>query len=57
MSIKSTNDSKQFQNLSLDEIRNLINEQKEELKKDYKELTERKNWLNNIKNWHKLEKK
>ena len=43
MSIKSTNDSKQFQNLSLDEIRNLINEQKEELKKDYKELTERKN--------------
>ena len=57
MSIKSTNDSKQFQNLSLDEIRNLINEQKEELKKDYKELRERKNWLNNIKNWHKLEKK
>ena len=57
MSIKSTNDSKQFQNLSLDEIRNLINEQKEELKKDYKELRERKIWLNNIKNWHKLEKK
>ena len=33
---------KQFQNLSLDEIRNLIEEEKEGLKKDYKELGERK---------------
>ena len=29
---------KQFQNLSLDEIRHLIEQEKEELKKDYKEL-------------------
>ena len=29
---------KQFQNLSLDEIRHIIAEEKEELKKDYKEI-------------------
>ena len=34
---------KQFQNLSLVEIRKLIEEEKESLKKDYKELGERKN--------------
>ena len=34
---------KQFQNLSLDEIRHIIEEEKEGLKKDYKELDERKN--------------
>ena len=33
---------KQFQNLSLDEIRNIIEAEKEGLKKDYKELNERK---------------
>ena len=33
---------KQFQNLSLDEIRHIIAEEKEELKKDYKELGERR---------------
>ena len=33
---------KQFQNLSLDEIRRIIKEEKEELKKDYKELGEKK---------------
>ena len=52
MSIKSTNgfkDSKQFQNLSLDEIRNLINEEKEELKKDYKELRERRKLIKQYK--------
>ena len=52
MSIKSTNgfkDSKQFQNLSLDEIRNLINEEKEELKKDYKELRERRKLIKKYK--------
>ena len=32
---------KQFQNMSLDEIRNIVNEEKEELKKDYKERRER----------------
>ena len=33
---------KQFQNLSLDEIRHIIEQEKEELKKDYKELGERR---------------
>ena len=33
---------KQFQNLSLDEINHLVEKQKEGLKKDYKELSERK---------------
>ena len=52
MSKQSTNgfkDFKQFQNMSLDEIRNLINEQKEELKKDYKELRERRNLIKQYK--------
>ena len=52
MSIKSTNGfkgSKQFQNLPLDEIRNLINEEKEELKKDYKELRERRKLIKQYK--------
>ena len=34
---------KQFQNLSLAEIRHIIEEEKKKLKKDYKELGERKN--------------
>ena len=34
---------KKFQNLSLDEMKHLIEEEKEELKKDYKELGERRN--------------
>ena len=42
---------KKFQNLSLDEIRHLIQEEKEELKKDYKELGERKKL---IKQYNKL---
>ena len=33
---------KQFQNLSLDEIKHLIEQEKEELKKDYKELASRR---------------
>ena len=33
---------KQFQNLSLDEIRHIIEQEKEEVKKDYKELGEKK---------------
>ena len=33
---------KQFQNLSLDEVKHLIEEEKEGLKKDYKELGERR---------------
>ena len=44
---------KQFQNLSLDEIRNLIKEEREGLKKDYKELGERKRL---IKKYQKLQK-
>ena len=54
MSKQSTNgfkDFKQIQNLSLDEIRNLVNEQKEELKKDYKERKER---IKLIKQYKKL---
>ena len=50
MSKQSTNgfkDFKQFQNMSLDEIRNLINEQKEELEKDY--LRERRNLIKQYK--------
>ena len=40
---------KQFQNLSLDEIRHLIEEEKEELKKDYKELASRKRLIKQYK--------
>ena len=40
---------KQFQNLSLDEIRNLIEEEKEGLKKDYKELGERRKLIKQYK--------
>ena len=39
---------KQFQNLSLDEIKNII-EQEKELKKDYKELTSRRKLINQYK--------
>ena len=42
---------KQFQNLSLDEIRHIIEQEKEELKKDYNELEERKKL---IKQYRKL---
>ena len=49
MSNKSTKDSKQFQNMSLGEIRNLIDKQKEELKKDYKELRERRKLIKQYK--------
>ena len=42
---------KEFQNLSLDEIRHLIEEEKEGLKKDYKELASRKRL---IKQYEKL---
>ena len=40
---------KQFQNLSLDEIRHLIEEEKEGLKKDYKELQSRKRLIKKYK--------
>ena len=40
---------KQFKNLSLDEIRHIITEEKEELKKDYKELGERKKLIKQYK--------
>ena len=42
---------KKFQNLSLDEIRHIIQEEREELKKDYKELGERRKL---IKQYNKL---
>ena len=44
---------KQFQNLSLDEIRHLIQEEKEGLKKDYKEFGERRKL---IKQYNKIKK-
>ena len=40
---------KQFQNLSLDEIRHIIEQEKEELKKDYKELGERRKLIKQYK--------
>ena len=40
---------KEFQNLSLDEIRHIIAEEKEELKKDYKELGERRKLIKQYK--------
>ncbi len=49
MSNKSTKDSKQFQNMSFREIRKLIDKQKEELKKDYKEFRERRKLIKQYK--------
>ena len=40
---------KQFQNLSLDEIKNIIEQEKEGLKKDYKELASRRKLINQYK--------
>ena len=40
---------KQFQNMSLDEIRHIIAQEKEELKKDYKELGDRKRLIKKYK--------
>ena len=40
---------KQFQNLSLDEIRHIIEQEKEELKKDFNELEERKRLIKKYK--------
>ena len=40
---------KQFQNLSLDEIKHIIEQEKEELKKDYKELASRRKLINQYK--------
>ena len=40
---------KQFQNLSVDEIKHLIEQEKEELKKDYKELASRRKLINQYK--------
>ena len=40
---------KQFQNLSLDQIRNIIEQEKEELKKDYSELEQRKRLIKKYK--------
>ena len=40
---------KQFQNLSLDEIRHIIEQEKEELKKDYSELEQRKRLIKQYK--------
>ena len=42
---------KQFQNLSLDEIRRIIEEEKEGLKRDYNELVKRRKLIKQYKNW------
>ena len=48
---------KQFKNLSLDEIRHIIAEEKEELKKDYKELGERRKLIKQYKKLIEARKK
>ena len=48
---------KQFQNLSLDEIRHLIEEEKEGLKKDYKVFGERKKLIKQYKKIKKIREK
>ena len=48
-SFKNFITDKQFQNISLDEIRHIIAQEKEELKKDYKELEERKRLIKKYK--------
>ena len=48
---------KQFQNLSLDEIRHIIEEEKEGLKKHYKELDERKKLIKQYKKIKKFREK
>ena len=40
---------KQFQNLSLDDIKHIIEQEKEELKKDYSELEQRKRLIKQYK--------
>ena len=48
---------KQFQNLSLDEIKHIIEQEKEELKKDYKELKSRRKLINQYKKLVEARKK
>ena len=48
---------KQYQNLSLAELKHILEEEKESLKKNYKELDERKKITRNIKKMKKLNEK
>ena len=48
---------KQYQNLSLAELKHILEEEKESLKKNYKELDERKKIIRNIKKMKKLNEK
>ena len=48
---------KQYQNLSLAELKRILEEEKESLKKNYKELDERKKTIRNIKKMKNLMKK
>ena len=48
---------KQFQNLSLDEIKHIIEQEKEELKKDYKELASRRKLIRQYKKLVKARQK
>ena len=56
MSKQSTNIYDYFQNMNLDEIRNMVNNHKQELKKDYKERRERIKLINQHKKLTEREK-
>ena len=48
---------KQYQNLSLAELKHILQEEQESLKKNYKELDERKKLIRDIKKVQKLNEK
>ena len=48
---------KQYQNLSLAELKHILEEEKESLKKNYKEVDERKKIIRDIKKVQKLNEK
>ena len=48
---------KQYQNLSLDELKYILQEEKQKLKDNYKELDERKKLIRDIKKVQKLNEK
>ena len=52
-----SNNSSQFQNMSLDEIKKLVKEKKEEIKKDYKELRERRKLIKQYKKLSQVREK
>ena len=48
---------KEYQNLSLDELKYILQEEKEKLKKNYKELGEKQKLIKDIKKLQKLNEK